>query len=231
MAKRTKIQIGAAAVAGFAVAVALGAVGGFAAAEALSDDEPESVAVRADVEPDDEERDESESLTEALDFLVDEAVEAGRLSEEEGEELKERLRAGDLPSFLPRPGKAFRIDPGLFAPGRFGLFFFGDVVDLETAAEYIGLSETALRDELEDGRSLADLARERDKSVDGLVEELAEDAEQRIDEAVDDGRLSEERAARLKDDLEERVRDRVESSHRFPKFERLPDFGFGGPGG
>jgi polyhydroxyalkanoate synthesis regulator phasin len=214
--KRTKTTIIAGGVAGFLLAVALGAVGGFAAAQAFSDDdEPEAVLASEDVDPEDE----SDSLTEALEFLVDEAVEAGRLTEEEGERLKDQLRSGDLPSFLPRIEKLPFGDRGfdLFDRGGFG-FFFGEIVDLETAASYLDMSELALRDELEDGKSLADVARDRDKSVDGLVQVLADDAEERIEEAVEDGRLSEGRAERLKDDLEDRIRDRVEDQRRLRSF-------------
>jgi polyhydroxyalkanoate synthesis regulator phasin len=213
-------MIVAGAVAGFLLAIALGAVGGFAAAEALSDDdEPEAVVARADVEPDDE----SDSLTEALEFLVDEAVEADRLTEEEGERLKERLQSSRLPFVVPV------LEKLPFGSRAFELFdrdfgLFGEIVDLDTAASYLGLSESELREELRDGKSLADVAGEQNKSVDGLVEELVDDAEQRIDDAVDDGRLSEERATRLKDDLEDRIRDRVESELRWRGFP--PDFRF-----
>jgi polyhydroxyalkanoate synthesis regulator phasin len=216
--KRTKLIIVAGGVAGLLLAVALGAIGGFVASEALSDDDQaEAVAVEADVEPDDT----SDSLSEALEFLVDEAVEADRLTEEEGERLKDRLQSTD-PSFvvpglekLPFGGRGFE----LFYP-NFGLF--GEIIDLDAAASYLGLTESVLRDELEDGNSLADVARERGRSVDGLVQELVEEAEKRIDDAVADGRLSEDRATRLKDDLEDRVRDRVEDEFRF----RTSPFGF-----
>jgi hypothetical protein len=234
--KRTKLTIGAAAAAAFVLAVALGAVGGYAAAEAFSDEsEPEVVAARVDVEPDDEQddepRDESESLTEALEFLVDEAVEAGRLTEEEGEELKERLGATRLPFVVPDlerlPFREF------FDGGGLGVLF-GEIVDLGAAASYLGLTESELREELEDGSSLAQVARAEGESVDGLVDALVADAESRIDDAVEDGRLSEERAAELKDELEDRVRVRVHDpgglarpfgygfGFEFPK--RLPDF-------
>jgi polyhydroxyalkanoate synthesis regulator phasin len=226
--KRTKTKIVAGGIAGFLLAVLLGAVGGYAAAEAFSgDDEPETVAAQADFESDDESRDESESLTEALEFLVDEAVDAGRLTEEEGERLKDRLRSSELPRLFPYLPKRPFVDPGFefFDRGGFG-FFLGDIVDLDAAASYLDLSETALRDELEDGKSLADVARDRNKSVDGLVDALADDAEQRIDEAVEDGRLSEERADRLKEDLEDRLRDRVEDQRRLRGFPFDFDFEF-----
>jgi polyhydroxyalkanoate synthesis regulator phasin len=230
-------MIVAGTVAGFLLAVALGAVGGFAAAEALSDDdEPEAVVARANVEPDDE----SDSLTEALEFLVDEAVEADRLTEEEGERLKDRLQSRRLPFVvpglekLPLGGRAFEL-----FDRDFGIF--GQIVDLDTAASYLGLSESELREELRDGKSLADVAGEQNRSVDGLVQELVDDAEQRIDDAVDDGRLSEERASQLRADLEDRIRDRVESELRwrgFPSEFRFefdptlePPRGFRGPNG
>jgi polyhydroxyalkanoate synthesis regulator phasin len=216
--RRTKTKIVVGSAAGFLLAVALGAVGGFAAAEALSDDaEPETIVARANVEPDVAPGDESDSLTAALEFLVDEAVEAGRLTEEEGERLKERLQSSRVPFVLPGLEKLPLGDRALELFDRdFGLF--GQLVDLETAASYLGLSESELREELGDGKSLADVAGEQNRSVDGLVQELADDAEERIDDAVDDGRLSEERAARLKDDLEDRIRDRVESELRWPRF-------------
>jgi hypothetical protein len=88
-----------------------------------------------------------------------------------------------------------------FPEGGFS-FFSGEIVDLDTAASYFGLTESELRDELEDGNSLADVARDRNRSVEGLVDELADEAEERIDEAVAEGRLLEETAARLKDGLE-----------------------------
>lgn len=219
MERRTKTKIVVGTAGGFLLAVALGAVGGYAAAEALSeDDEPAAVVARADVEPDDE----SDSLTEALEFLVDEAVEAGRLTEEEGERLKERLQSSRIPFVVPGLEKLPLGDRAFDLFDRdFGLF--GEIVDLDAAASYLGLSESELRDELRDGNSLADVAGEQNRSVDGLVQELVDEAEERIDDAVDDGRLSEERAARLKDDLEDRIRARVEDEGRWG---RVP-FGFG----
>jgi len=235
--RRTKLEIVAGAAAGFVLAVALGAVGGFAAAEVLSaDDDAEAMVAEATVEPDDA----SDSLTEALEFLVDEAVEAGRLTEEEGERLKERLQSRERPFVVPGLETLPFGDRGfeLFDRG-FGLF--GAIVDLDTAASYLGLTASELREELEEGNSLAEIAREQDKSVDGLVRVLIDEAKQRIDDAVADGRVSEERATRLKDDLEGRIRDRVDDELRWrgfpfdfrfeldPRFERAP--GFRGPSG
>ena len=84
-----------------------------------------------------------------------------------------------------------------------------------------------------DGKTLAEIAAEEGKSVDGLVLELVDAAEKRIDEAVADGRLTEEQAADLKEDLAERIRERVNDGfrmhgfgfkHGFGGFERPPAF-------
>jgi hypothetical protein len=96
-------------------------------------------------------------------------------------------------------------------------------LDLEAASSYLGLSVEELHDELADGNSLADVARDASKSVDGLVQALVEMSEERIGDAIAAGRLSEEQAAELMEDLEERMRDRVDDEFRIPKpfwFER-----------
>lgn len=218
-----KLQIAAGVVAGFLVAVALGAGGALAISSAFSDDDgDDSRAVEASVERSDP----SDSLTEALEYLVDSAVAAGRLTEEEGEELKESLESGE--GLLPRLGDDLFRDRGFdqFGPGGFGLELFGASLDLDEAAAYLELSESELQDELQDGKTLAEIAREQGKSVDGLVQTLVDAAEERIDDAVADGRLSEERAARLKEGLEDRIEERID--HELPlggfPFELRPDF-------
>jgi polyhydroxyalkanoate synthesis regulator phasin len=229
MEGRSKWTIGAAAAAAFVLAVALGAGGALAVSDTFSDDERavaiEDVTERPDVEP-------SESLNEALDFLVDEAVEAGRLTEEEGAELKELLDSGLTPSLVPRLGEDFELfgkpDFDLFDLG--GPWLFGAGLDLDAAASYLELTDSELERELAEGKTLAQIAREQGKPVAGLVQELVESAEERIDDAVADGRLSEERAADLKQGLEERIRDRVNDQLRLPFRElwRDLDEAFGG---
>jgi polyhydroxyalkanoate synthesis regulator phasin len=215
MDRRTKLKLAAGGAAAFLFAVALGAGGALAAVGLIEDDEPEIAAVAATVEADDDEADSGDALQRTLEFLVDEAVDAGRLTEEEGEALKEQLERGVTPFGVPR------FDRGPFGDRGFDSFgglrdlpFLRPQLDLEVAASYLGMSKSELRDELAEGRTLAEIARAEGKPVDGLVQELADAAEQRIDDAVEDGRLSEERAAELKDGLEDRIEDRVDEELR-----------------
>jgi hypothetical protein len=108
------------------------------------------------------------------------------------------------------------VEPRLVLPEIDGPFGFDRVprfesaLDLGAAADYLDLTVEELHDELAKGRSLADIARDEGKSVDGLVQALVDAAEERIDDAVAAGRLSEDAADELKEDLEERMRDRVD---------------------
>ena len=76
---------------------------------------------------------------------------------------------------------------------------------LRIAAEALGMTPAELRDELRDDRTVAEVAEERDVPLGDVVDALVAAATERIDAAVADGSLDEERAARLIDGLEERI--------------------------
>jgi len=149
------------------------------------------------------------------DECRDAAVEAGRITEEQADALKERLEWSGVPLF------------GGF--GHFGPHFghFGHVGSLEAAAEYLGLSAAELRERLEEA-TLAEIAKDRGKSVGGLTTALVTAAETRIDEAVAAGRLSKEQAAELNAALPDRVEAFVNGEHRGPGREFRPGLWPGG---
>ena len=94
---------------------------------------------------------------------------------------------------------------------------------LGAAADYLDLTEDELHDALRDGKTLAEIAEDDGKPVSGLVDAMVATAEERIDEAVEDGRLDDDQAHELKERLEESIRDLVEGA--LP--ERRGDFRFG----
>ena len=169
-------------------------------------------AQRLDVSP--------EKLTQALKDAaiarVDAAVKAGRLTEEQGNEMKERIRAGDGVPFLGGPGGPH--GPGHGGPGR--------GAGLEAAAEYLGLSRAELHEQLHDGESLADVAGDKNKSVDGLKDAMEKAIRADIEKAVEDKRLTQEQADQILGGLESRLDEKVESEGG-----RGPHGGRGGPGG
>ena len=215
--QRTKIKLAGAS----AATVALFAVGGAIAADRLSP-EQESDAIVADAAKQlgVEASELDAALKKALANRVDAAVEAGRITEVQGEELKARITAGEVPLVGLGPGGGHRIH-----------HHFGG---LEAAASYLGITEAALRTSLSDGSTLAEIAKEKGKSVDGLKAALVAAAKADLAEAVEDGRLTEAQQAKIAADLPERIDALVDGELKFgvrsdhgPRGDHGP-FGFGG---
>lgn len=210
MRKRTKLAAGAGA------ALAVVGAGGAVAATRLSPSE-ESAAIVEDaakqlgVTPERL----SDALKQAFENRIDQAVEDGRLGEEAAERMKERLEAGDVPLLLPPPAHG----PGSFGHHGPKLLRFG----LDTVAGYLGVTQEELRDAMHEGRTLADVAEAEGKSVDGLVDALVAEQTERLNDAVEDSRLTDEQRDEIVADLEERVRAMVEAE----PFRGLRGFGRG----
>jgi hypothetical protein len=144
----------------------------------------------------------SDALKQALKNRVDAAVQDGRLTEEQGRELKERIDAGEVPFFGLGPG--------------FHKHFHGPFhAKLEAATEYLGMTQAQLEEALEDGKTLAQVAKDQGKSVEGLVDVLVEGAEQKLQDAVEAGRLTEAEKREMLEGLRDRITDMVNG--RFPR--------------
>ena len=76
---------------------------------------------------------------------------------------------------------------------------------LEAAAEVLGLTTEELAAELRAGKTLAAIAGEHDVEVSAVVDTLVAEANERIDAAVEDGKLDQERADELKAELPDRI--------------------------
>jgi hypothetical protein len=93
---------------------------------------------------------------------------------------------------------------------------------LDAAAEAIGITSEELRDALQDGSTIAEVAEANDVEVQTVIDALVADAEAHLDEAVADGRITEEQAAGRKAELPERIEALVNGEG--------PVGGPGGPG-
>lgn len=197
--RRTKIA------AGGGLAALVLAAGALAQTDAFSQKE-ESDALVADaaellgVEP----AELSDALRQAFSNRIDEAVEEDRLTEEQAERLREGLESGEAPLLMGPWGG--------HGPGHHGVHGFPG--GLDAAAEYLGLSEDELRYALRDGDTLADVAEERGKPVDELVRAMVDAARADLDEAVEDGRLTDEMRESMLVTLDERIRSLVNEGFR-----------------
>ncbi len=194
MTRRKKLTFAAGA-AGIALLVAgLGAAGAVAASRMLSPSEGaeaviDDAASQLGIEPSAL----SDALRQALKNRTDEAVDAGRMTKEQADDLKERIDAHEYPLLFGRGGHG---GPGFGHHGRFEI--------LGAAASFLGMTGPELREELQD-KTLAEIAKEQGKTAAGLVQQLVATQTKRIDEAVADGRLTDEQATELKASLDERM--------------------------
>jgi polyhydroxyalkanoate synthesis regulator phasin len=168
----------------------------------------------------------SDALKQALKNRVDSAVAAGRLTKEQGEAFKARIEADESPLLFGGPG-------GFGHRGHF--VHFAHFGDLSVAASYLDVTADQLHTDLRAGKTLAQIAKDKGKPVDGLIKALVDKAKERLDAAVKAGRLTEEQKQSILAELEQKVTDFVNGIR--PAFGRHhlrgPDsfFGdrFGGP--
>ena len=137
-----------------------------------------------------------------LNARIDAAVAAGRLTPEQGAKLKERVANAKGLGIVVRRA---------FAERHKGLV--GRIVQvhrLGAAAKYLGMTPKELRTARQSGRSLAQIAASKGKSVDGLVAAIVAPAKTRAAKAVSNGKLTQQRADELIARLTERVKALVE---------------------
>jgi hypothetical protein len=159
----------------------------------------------------------SNALKSALKNRVDAAVAAGRLTKAQGQAMKDRIDAGDVPLFGIGPGPGGHHGPHGLHGG------------LDAAASYLGMTESSLRSALQGGKTLAQVAQSKGKSVDGLVAAMLADAKAHLAAAVKAGRITQAQSQAMQSDLQARITDLVNG--KLPARPDGPGPGFApGPG-
>jgi hypothetical protein len=159
---------------------------------------------------DDPSEDENGSwVQDALGGLVDD----GTINQEQADAVEDALQDA-------RPEHGFRHPGFMFGLGGFS-----------TVAESLGIEEDELRSELADGKTIAEIAEEQGVDVQDVVDAIVAAHQERLDEAVADGDLTQEQADEILAGAEERATSFVNGER--PDLEDLPDLpdGPGGPGG
>lgn len=138
---------------------------------------------------------------------LEQAVKDGKLTQEQADAIAQRMNQSGL--VLGGPGGPHgKGGPGHRGGGR---EMFGDV------AKALGLSEAQLREQLEDGKTLAQVAKAQGKDLDDVKAAVKKAATARLDEAVKDGDLTKAQ----RDDMLEHLDEHLE---------RLGEGRFGGRG-
>ena len=100
---------------------------------------------------------------------------------------------------------------------------FGLGGEFDAAAQALGVTQQELMQDLRNGKSIAQIAKDKNVDVNKVIEALVNDANKRIDDAQTNGKLSADQAAKAKDAAKKGVT-------AFVNGER-PKFGMGGHGG
>mgnify|MGYP001061022786 CR=1 FL=1 len=158
--------------------------------------------------------------------VVDEALSEGWLTEEQAEVLQWRM--DQAPGLrMPGPGKGH----GML--GR-GMGIGGDNL-LSVAADELGMSLTELLTELQDGKSIADVAAAQEADLQAIVSSYLVTLREDLDEGVAEGRMTQNQADYALQQAEERATSQVENTWegglRGPGGRRDGGRGFPGLGG
>lgn len=136
----------------------------------------------------------SATVVAAVTDHVNEQILAGDLTAERGDEILSDLdtRVADAldrtPSTLERDGRGF-----------------GQIDILEVVSAELGLSTDDIRTALQSGQTLDDIIAENGGDVDAITAALVADATQNINDAVTEGRITQEQADEILQNIDERV--------------------------
>ena len=151
----------------------------------------------------------------AIDQL-EAAVRDGRITQAQADEIKKRIEAGQFPPMGIAPGFDGRCGGGPWG-GPPGVPGAPDSAVMAAAARYLGITQETLHNQLMQGTTLAELAKQHGKSAQRLYDAMAAAAKAELDQAVKDGRLTQAQ--------EDAIIKQIQSGH-FPAFGHR----FGGPG-
>lgn len=129
-----------------------------------------------------------EAIQQTTQQMVDEAVQKGKITPEQAEKIKARLQNA--------PGSFGLIRKGWPKAGQ-GKGWHAKDANLETLAQTLGLSADELKAQLEEGKKLAAIAEQQGVSMDELREKMQGVRIQAIQQAVKDGKLTQEKAEQL----------------------------------
>jgi polyhydroxyalkanoate synthesis regulator phasin len=155
------------------------------------------------------------AVEQAQGQVVDEALTEGWLTEDQADRMRERFDEG---SGMRGMGKGF------ISPKR---GFMGPMGDspLSLAAEELDMTISDLRAELEDGKSIADVAEAKGVDPQVIADAYAAQLEENLAQVVENGKITQNQADWMLDQAKERVLDLLNNT-----FEGRVPGGFPGGG-
>jgi flagellar biosynthesis chaperone FliJ len=169
-----------------------------------------------------------DTLIEPTIERLEQAVEDGRLTQDEADEQIEQMEERLLEGL--ETGSWFSMGHGgSRGPGDAGFHGSGDAQP-ELLADALGMTAEDVREALADGQTIAEMAEAQGVALEDLVDALMDPTIERLEQAVEDGRLTQDEADEQIEQMAERLLEGLESGTGFGR--GMMRGGFGGrPGG
>lgn len=156
-------------------------------------------------------------LNEAIDQtsvdIVDEKEIAGDLTSEQADRIRERIASGEGRPFFGGFGHGFGKGFGGFGGHGFGKGFGHLGAGLDDLAACLGVATADdLRTAFTDGQSLAQIGADHGKSRDDVKACITSPLQERLDQAVADGKIDQAKADEITQRLTERLDDHIDGT-------------------
>jgi hypothetical protein len=149
---------------------------------------------------------------------IDEQLKAGTITKEQADAMKKRVESGQFPGlgrgFGDRGFGHHGFGRGMGGPGLGGPGPGGPGGHLADAATYLGLTQAKLMDQLQAGKTLADVAKAQGKTVEGLKDALLASEKKELDALVKAGTITQAQADSALADRKSRLDDMVNGTFR-----------------
>lgn len=186
------------------LAIGLTAVAGIAAQEINKQDKQQALLSKVAEKLGVSEEQLTQALKDARFEMIDEAVAAGQLTEEQAAKLKERIEENGGAFFGPGPEP--RGGDPWERPCQTARFV------VRATAEVLDVEPQEVVDALESGQSLAEFAESQGMSAEDFEAALLEEVRIGLDKLVSDGKLTQERADAIYERFSNNV-DRIINAH------------------
>ncbi|HWQ89743.1 MAG TPA: hypothetical protein VN374_07210 [Desulfitobacteriaceae bacterium] len=150
-----------------------------------------------------------QDLVSAATAKIDQAVQNGKISSEQATEIKANLsqcvQTLLTEKWVEGKGRG-NVDAMMGIRGKMPEIF-------EQVQALLGIDATALKTELQSGKSLAEISKDKGISQDTLIEKIQTAITANLDQAAADKKITAEAAAKIKENLTQRITDMVTRKH------------------
>jgi hypothetical protein len=148
----------------------------------------------------------AQDLEAALTTKIDQSVQDGKINSEQAAALKTKL-SQRIQADLDKKWDDWK-------DRRFRGAAKGNIIGIhEQVQSLLGIDAATLRTELQSGKSLADIAQAKGISKEALVEKIQAAITAKLDQAVADQKITNDKAAKIKENLTQKIETIVTKQH------------------